>query len=82
MPGIRVEGFRLMINTRDERGHRPHVHVIKAEFSCKIRLDPTLTAYEPRMRSRDIQSARELVATNFAILMNWWNQYNETLPPG
>jgi len=82
MPGLMVEGFQLMVYTRGERGHRPHVHVLKAEFSCTIRLDPDLTVYDPKMRGRDIRRARELVAANFTRLLIWWNHYNETLPPG
>lgn len=46
MPGIETEGFRLAVNTRDERGHKPHVHVIKAVTKCKIVLDTSLEAYD------------------------------------
>lgn len=46
MQGIAVEGFRIVVNTRDERGHRPQVHVIQSGTKCKIMLDKTLTPYE------------------------------------
>jgi hypothetical protein len=39
MPGIEAEGFRIVVNTRDERGHKPHVHVIKGREKCKIILE-------------------------------------------
>jgi len=77
MPGIEIEGFRLAINTRDERGHKPHVHVIKSGAKCKIVLDPSLEAYDVlRMKKRDIARARELVGDNFGQLMDLWMKYN------
>lgn len=77
VPGIEVEGFRLAINTRDERGHKPHVHVIKAGAKCKIVLDATLEPYDiVAMKKPDVARARELVAEHFGKLMDWWVKYN------
>jgi len=77
MPGIEIDGFRLAVNTRDERGHRPHVHVIKAESKCKIVLDGYLEAYDiVKMKKSDIAKARKLVAENFGKLMELWLKYN------
>lgn len=77
MPGFRIEGFRLVINTRGERGHRAHAHVIKAGTKCKVMLDETLTAFDRvRMTRRHVARARELVAQNFEPLMDLWNKYN------
>ncbi len=42
----------------DERGHKAHVHVVKARGTCKILLDATLTPYDIRMVRRDVQRAR------------------------
>lgn len=77
MPRIEVEGFRLSVYTRDERGHRPHVHVSKAGVKVQILLDASLAPYNAQgMKSRDIARARELVGAHFGKLMRWWEQYN------
>ena len=77
MPGFELEGFRFAINTRAERGHFPHVHVIKDRTKCKIRLSTALEVYDVvKMRRADMTRARELVAKNYGRLMRLWNQYN------
>lgn len=77
MPALAIEGFRLTINSRDERGHGPHVHVIKAGAKVLITLDPDLTPYRVvGMKRRDIVRARELVGGNFGQLMEWWIKFN------
>jgi len=45
VPARDIEGFRLIVNTRGERGHRPHVHVVRAGTKVQIVLDETLTPY-------------------------------------
>lgn len=78
VPSIEIEGFRLAVNTRDERGHKPHVHVIKAGAKCKVILDLSLEAYDVvKMKKADVTRARELVGKNFGQLLNWWMQYND-----
>ena len=76
MPGLEVEGFRIAVNTRDERGHKPHVHVIKNREKCKILLDESLEAYDIRMSKRNVQRARELVGDNFSKLVRLWEKFN------
>jgi Domain of unknown function (DUF4160) len=77
MPGIEIDGFRLAVNTRDERGHRPHVHVIKAGSKCKIVLDSYLETYDiVKMKKSDVAKARKLVVENFGKLMELWVKYN------
>jgi protein tyrosine phosphatase (PTP) superfamily phosphohydrolase (DUF442 family) len=77
MPSITGQGFRLIINTRDERGHEPHAHVVKGRAKVKIALEASLTPYDVRnMSRRDIARARELVGANFGVLMKWWTEYN------
>ena len=76
MPGIEVEGFRIVVNTRDERGHKPHVHVIKSGGKCKIDLDEALTPYDIRMSKRDVRRARELVGEHFGTLVAMWEKFN------
>lgn len=77
MPSLIAEGFRLIINTRDERGHRPHVHVVKAGTKCKVVLDATLAVYDVvGMSRRNIVRARDLVRNNFTHLVERWNEYN------
>jgi hypothetical protein len=51
---LEVEGFRLTINSRDERGHGAHVHAIKAGAKVLITLDADLTPYRAAgMKRRD-----------------------------
>ncbi len=77
VPTLEVEGFRLTVNSRDERGHKPHVHVIKGGTKVLIALDPSLTPYRLKdMSRRDVARARELVADHFVELMEWWMKFN------
>jgi len=76
MPGIEVEGYRIVVNTRDERGHRPHVHVIRGGEKCKLLLDASVTPYDIRMSRRYVQRARELVDEHFDRLMEIWERFN------
>jgi hypothetical protein len=75
MPSFRADGFKLVINTRDEKGHRPHCHVVYGDARVVIRLDETLEAYDSRgMKPKDERRARELVAANFRRLREWWDE--------
>lgn len=77
VPTLEVEGFRLTVNTRDERGHRPHVHVIKAGTKVLVTLDAELKPYRLTGMSRsDVSRARELVALHFDRLSEWWEKFN------
>ena len=73
MPSIEVDGFRLIVNSRDERGHRPHVHVVRGRSKVVIMLDSTLALHRlHRMRRPDVVRARELVARHLDQLTEWW----------
>ena len=77
MPTLEVDGFRLTVNSRDERGHKPHVHVIKAGSKVLVTLDASLTPYRVKgMSRRDVARARELVGEHFGQLMEWWVRFN------
>jgi hypothetical protein len=76
VPGIEAEGFRIVVNTRDERGHKPHVHVIKDREKCKIILDATLQPYDIRMTKQHVRRARELVGDHFGELVRLWEKFN------
>lgn len=77
VPGMELEGFRIVVNTRDERGHRPHVHAIKGKAKCKIVLTRSLAPYDiVRMTAKDVRRARELVADNFGFFLDLWERYN------
>jgi hypothetical protein len=78
VPSLVIRQFRLIVNARDERGHRAHVHVLKGQTKVQITLDASLTPYKSKdMSDRDISTARELVAEHFAQLSAWWMEYNE-----
>ncbi len=72
VPGIEIEGFRIGVNTRDERGHKPHAHVIKDREKCKIILDDSLEPYDICMSRKSVGRARELVGNNFGKLLRLW----------
>jgi hypothetical protein len=77
VPGRLIDGFRLAVNIRGERGHMPHVHVTKSGTRCKIALSNTLTPYgNIGMSDRDIRKAQELIAAHFVYFINLWNRYN------
>jgi hypothetical protein len=77
VPEITVEGFDLIVNTRDERGHKPHAHVLKAGGKVQVLLDATLMPYKAYgISSRDVARSRELVGEHFEKLMGWWEKYN------
>ena len=76
MPGIEIEGFRIIVNTRDERGHRPHVHVIRDREKCTILLDASLEPYNIRMSRQNVKRARELVGGHFGKLVRLWEKFN------
>ena len=72
MPKPTIEGFDLIVNTRDERGHKPHVHVLKAGGKVQILLGATLQPCKlSRMSRRDVTRARELVGEHFDVLLGW-----------
>lgn len=71
-----MRGFLLVVNTRGERGHRPHVHVLRGREKCKIMLDELLTPYDSRMSHRSMRIARQLVGEHFVVLWNLWEKYN------
>jgi len=75
VPSFLVDGFRLTINTRDEKGHRPHCHVLYAGAEVLIRLDETLEAYDSNgMKPKDIKRARILVAAYYFRLLQIWSE--------
>jgi protein tyrosine phosphatase (PTP) superfamily phosphohydrolase (DUF442 family) len=77
LPRLFSHGFRLIINARDERGHTPHVHVVKARTKVVISLDASFRPYKIKGMSRpDVARARELVAEHLDQLMEWWTEFN------
>ena len=76
MPGIKVESCRIVVNTRDEHGHKPHVHAIKDREKCKIILDASLEPYDIRMLRQNVRRARELVGDHFGKLVRLWEEFN------
>jgi hypothetical protein len=77
LPSKEFEGFRIVVNTRGERGHKPHVHVIRGRGRCKITLDVSLTPYDAvRMPARDVKRARELVREHITHFAGLWEKYN------
>ena len=67
----------MEVEGRGGRGHKPHVHVIKAGTKVRIALDASLTPYGlVRVKKRDVARARELVAAHFGQLISRWVEFN------
>ncbi len=79
LPSFSVNGFRLTIYTRDEKGHRPHCHVRYGSAVVRIHLEAGLEAYgETRLTKKDIARARKIVAENYDRLLKMWNDLVES----
>ena len=78
MPQRRLGKFDVWVYTRDERGHRPHVHVFYAGAEAVILISRAATVREKsrRMRLKDVREAQKVVAQHHRELMRLWRKYN------
>jgi hypothetical protein len=78
MPSFRVDGFKLIVNTRGEKGHRPHCHVEYAGAWVVVRLDVTFKTYDAvGMKAKDVKRARDLVVAHYGRLRQIWEEMVE-----
>ncbi len=75
MPTIhRWKGFRFHFYS-DEGHEPPHVHVRRAEDSCKFWLDPIALAYNDGMKSSEIGDLEAIVREKQEEFLRKWHDY-------
>ena len=64
--------------TRNERGHRPHVHVFYGDAEVVIFIGPRAEVRETRgaMNIKDVRDAQAIVAAHCFQLRKLWRRYN------
>lgn len=77
MPQRRYGKFEVWVYTRNERGHRPHVHVFCGGGKISIYIDGEIEvrAIEGMSKS-DARSALETVAEHAEELLALWREYH------
>lgn len=75
MPTIfRWKGFRFHFYSNE--GHEPpHVHIRRAEDSCKYWLDPVQLAYNDGMRTSEISDLEAIVREHRDEFLRKWDEY-------
>ena len=77
VPKVVIQGFAIWIYTRDERGHRPHVHVLGSDGEVVIVLSDPVCVREARgMKLNEVRRALAVVAENRDQLLFIWSQFN------
>ena len=75
MPTIfRYKGFRFHFFS-DEGTEPPHVHIRRAEDSCKFWLDPVELVYNDGMRSHEITELEGVVHEHRSEFLRKWHEY-------
>ncbi len=75
MPTIfRWQGFRFHFFSNE--GHEPpHVHIRRAEDTCKFWLDPVACAYNDGMTASELTQLERLVLEHRAEFRRAWDEY-------
>ncbi|MHB8139966.1 MAG: DUF4160 domain-containing protein [Vulcanimicrobiaceae bacterium] len=77
MPQRRYGKFHVWVYTRNERGHRPHVHVLASGGKISIYIDaPIEVRAIEDMTKADARKALEVVAEHADELLALWRRYN------
>jgi hypothetical protein len=77
MPQRRYGKFQVWIYTRNERGHRPHVHVIAGRGRASIFIEDGIEIRKiAGMSKTDVRQALEIVAEHADELLALWREYN------
>jgi len=77
MPQRRYGRFQVWVYTRDERGHRPHVHVITGSGGASIYIEGGIEIRKILdMKKADVRKALEIVAEHADELLELWKEYN------
>ncbi len=77
MPQRRYGKFHVWVYTRNERGHRPHVHVLAGGAKMSVYIDgPIEVRAIEGMSLADARKALEIVAEHADELLALWRRYN------
>ena len=78
MPQRRFGKFEVWVFTRNEGGHRPHVHVFYAGSEVVIFIGPRAEVRENpgAMKLKDVREAQLVVAEHHNELSDLWRRYN------
>jgi hypothetical protein len=67
----------VWVYTRNERGHRPHVHVFYGGAEVVIFIGPRAEVRENiAMKIKDVREAQLLVSEHHGELSELWSRYN------
>jgi hypothetical protein len=69
-----VLGYRFFFYS-NENNEPVHVHVVKAEHSAKVWLDPIEIAYMNGFSSKEENEIMRIVAENFKMFRTKWYEY-------
>jgi hypothetical protein len=69
-----IDGFIVWVYTRDERGHRPHVHVFGNSGELVVWLDPLSVREKRGMTNSEARRAFRAVADHLDELLEFWRQ--------
>ena len=77
VPTVLIAGFEIRMYTRDERGHRPHVHVLGNSGEIVVLLsDPVCKRSKHSMELSEARRALRIVAEHRDELLSLWTKYN------
>jgi hypothetical protein len=76
MPKRTIGGFEIYIYLRDERGHRPHVHVFGGTGELVVWLDPVRERANRGMKMSETRRALRIVREHRGELLELWRQYH------
>lgn len=76
MPTWVIGGLMLCIYTRNERGHRPHVHVKGNSGEVIFYLDQIAVRQNRGMKSNEVRRARRIVTAHKDELLGLWRYYH------
>ena len=71
---FRYKGFRFHFFS-DEGTEPPHVHIRRAEDTCKFWLKPVELAYNDGMRTQEISELQAVVVEHQAEFLRKWHEY-------
>lgn len=75
MPTIfRYKGFRFHFYS-NEGQEPPHVHIRRAEDSCKFWLEPVALCYNDGMKSSELSELEQVVNDHCDEFLDKWHEY-------
>lgn len=76
MPSIRIAGFLIVLRTRDEWGHLPHVHVFRDGGELVVQLRLLSIRENNGMKEHDARRAMKVVGEINDQLLSMWEKYH------